>query len=132
MSEELHERGLAIRRQVLGDEYVERATAGADDFTRDFQRLVSEYCWGFCWGGEGLSRRQRSLNNLCILASLNRLEEFELHLRGALRNGCTLEEIRETLIQVAVYAGVPAGVAAFRAARRVLEDEGVEISLEPR
>ena len=132
MSDELYDLGLSIRREVLGDEYVARASGSADDFNRDFQRLVSEYCWGFCWSGEGLSRRQRSLNNLCILASLNRLEEFELHLRGALRNGCTLEEVRETLIQVAVYAGVPAGVAAFRAARRVLEDEGVEISLEPR
>ena len=92
----------------------------------------SEYCWGSCWSGNGLSRGQRSLNNLCILATLNRMEEFELHLRGALRNGCTLEEIRETLIQVAVYAGVPAGVSAFRAAKGVLAEEGVEVSLAPR
>ncbi len=131
MSDDLYERGLAIRREVLGDEYVSRATQ-TDDFSRDFQRLVSEYCWGACWSGDGLSRSQRSLNNLCILATLNRMEEFALHLRGALRNGCTLEEIRETLIQVAVYAGVPAGVSAFRAARGVLADEGVELSLAPR
>lgn len=131
MSDELHALGLSIRREVLGDEYVSRATA-TDDFTRDFQRLVSEYCWGFCWSGKGLTRRQRSLNNLCLLAALNRMEELELHLRGALRNGCTLEEIRETLIQVAVYAGVPAGVSAFRVARRVLAEDGVELRLEPR
>lgn len=131
MSDDLYERGLAIRRAVLGEEYVSKATQ-TDDFTRDFQRLVSEYCWGFAWSGGGLSLSQRSLNNICILATLNRMEELELHLRGALRNGCTLEEIRETLIQITIYAGVPAGVGAFRVARRVLAEEGVELTLEPR
>ena len=127
MADALYELGLAKRRQVLGDEYVDRAMASADAFGSDFQRLVSEYCWGLVWGkGEALGDRQRSLNNLCILASLNRMEEFELHFRGALRNGCTLAELRETLIQVAVYAGVPAGVSAFRVARRVLAEEGVD------
>lgn len=124
MSDELYETGMKIRREVLGDEYVDRATRNVDDFNRDFQRLVTEYCWGGTWGREGLSRKQRSLNNLCLLAALNRAAEFELHLRGALRNGCSLDEIRETLIQIAVYAGIPAGVEAFRIARKVLAEEG--------
>ncbi len=125
MSDELYETGMKIRRAVLGDEYVDRATRNVDDFNRDFQRLVAEYCWGATWGREGLSRKQRSLNNLCLLAALNRPNEFEVHVRGALRNGCTLDEIRETLIQVAVYAGIPAGVEAFRIARKVLAEEGI-------
>ncbi|MCY4088465.1 MAG: carboxymuconolactone decarboxylase family protein [Actinomycetia bacterium] len=125
MSDEQYELGLAIRRQVLGDEYVDRALASADDFGRDFQRIVNEYCWS-SWGREGLTRRQRSLNNLSILASLNRPDELEVHLRGALNNGCTLDEIRETLIQVSIYAGIPAGVGAFRTARKVFAEEGID------
>jgi 4-carboxymuconolactone decarboxylase len=117
--------GLAKRRQVIGDEYVERALAGVTDFDRDWQRILTEYCWGEVWGGSALSDRQRSLHNLCLLAALNRQHEFELHFRGALRNGCTLDELRETLIQIAVYVGVPAGVEAFRIARRVLAETGV-------
>lgn len=123
MSDELYDKGMAIRREVLGDEYVDRATANVDDFNRDFQRLVTEFCWGGVWGREGLSRKQRSLNNLCMLTALNRPHELETHLRGALRNGCTIEEIRETLMQAAVYAGIPAGVDAFRIARKVLDEE---------
>jgi 4-carboxymuconolactone decarboxylase len=127
MDDGLYELGLAKRRKVLGDDYVDRALTSADDFNREFQRFVTEYCWGSVWGaGEALSDRQRSLNTLCILAALNRTEELELHFRGALRNGCTLAELRETLIQVAVYAGVPAGVSAFRVARHVLAEEGVD------
>jgi 4-carboxymuconolactone decarboxylase len=114
--------GLAKRSAVVGAEYVERALAAADDFDRDWQRLLTEYCWGEVWTGSALSDRQRSLHNLCLLAALNRQHEFELHFRGALRNGCTLEELRETLIQIAVYCGVPAGVEAFRIAKRVLAD----------
>lgn len=125
MAEDLYTKGMQIRREVLGDEYVNRATV-TDDFNADFQRLVAEYCWGAIWGREGLSRKQRSLNNLCLIAALNRPHEFELHMRGALRNGCTLEEIRETLLQVAVYAAIPAGVEAFRIARKVLDEEGIE------
>jgi 4-carboxymuconolactone decarboxylase len=112
--------GLAKRRQVIGDEYVDQALAGVTDFDRDWQRLLTEYCWGEVWGGSALSDRQRSLHNLCLLAALGRQHEFELHFRGALKNGCTLDELRETLIQIAVYVGVPAGVEAFRVARRVL------------
>lgn len=115
--------GLSIRREVLGDDYVDNSLKSADNFNRDFQRLVTEYCWGATWGGEGLDRKQRSLNVLCILAALNRPQEFELHFRGALRNGCTLDELRETLHHIAIYAGVPAGVEAFRIARKVLSEE---------
>ena len=124
MSEERYEQGLAIRRKVLGDEYVDNALNKVDDFNEDFQRLVTEYCWGASWGREGLSHRQRSLNVLCLLAALNRPHEFETHFRGALRNGCTTEELRETLIQIAVYAGIPAGVEAFRIGRKVLAEVG--------
>ncbi len=123
MSEQTYETGMSIRREVLGDEYVDKAMASADEFTADFQRFVTEYCWGACWGRDGLERKQRSLLNLGLLAALNRGEEFELHFRGALRNGCTHEEIRETLIQVGVYAGVPAAVSAFRIARRILAED---------
>lgn len=126
MPEDLYSTGMAIRRKVLGDEYVDRALQSADDFSRDFQRLVTEFCWGASWGREGLSHKQRSLNNLCLLAALNRPHEFEVHFRGALRNGCTLDELRETLIQIAVYAGIPAGVDAFRIARKVLSEEGIQ------
>ena len=120
MPGELYEKGLKIRREVLGDAYVERALQGADDFNRDFQELLTEYCWGAVWGRSGLSRKQRSLNNLCMLAALNRSHEFELHLKGALTNGVSVEEIKETLIQVGVYCGAPAAVEAFRIARKVL------------
>jgi len=117
--------GLEARTRVLGEEYVTRALAGADSFNREFQELVTEYCWGGVWGRSALTDRQRSLNNLCIVAALNRSEEFKLHFRGALRNGCTLEELRDTLIQIMVYAGVPAGVTAYRLAREVLDAEGI-------
>jgi 4-carboxymuconolactone decarboxylase len=118
--------GLEARKRVLGEEYVARAFATADDFNREFQEFITEYCWGGVWTRAGLSDQQRSLNNLCLLAALNRRDEFKTHFRGALRNGCTLDELRDTLIQVTVYAGVPAGVEAFRLAREVLEAEGVK------
>lgn len=125
MDKELFDTGVDARSRVLGPEYVTRAFGTADSFNLAFQKLVTEYCWGGVWGQTALSDKQRSLNNLCILASLNRGTEFKLHFRGALRNGATLEELRETLIQIAVYAGVPAGVEAFRLAREVLEAEGI-------
>jgi 4-carboxymuconolactone decarboxylase len=125
MDQDRHDGGMKVRRQVLGDAYVDKATANVDDFTRDFQRIVTEYCWGEVWTRQVLTNKQRSLNNLCMIAALNRAAEFELHVRGALRNGCTAEEIRDTLIQVAIYAGIPAGVEAFRIARKVLQEEGV-------
>jgi 4-carboxymuconolactone decarboxylase len=125
MSDERFGAGLQARRRVLGEDYVARAMAGADSFNADFQRLVTEMAWGEVWGRSVLSDKQRSLNNLCLLSALGRAVEFKLHLKGALTNGCTLEEIRDTLIQVAVYAGIPAGVEAFRLAREVLDAEGI-------
>ena len=121
MSQEMFEKGLEIRREVVGAEYVDRSLAQADDFSRDFQRLVTEYCWGAAWGRDALTRRDRSLLNLVMLGALNRSHEFKLHLRGALRNGCTKDEIQDTLIQLAIYAGIPAGVEAFRLAREVFD-----------
>ena len=122
MPSQMFEKGLKIRREVLGNDYVDRTLASADDFNRDFQEYVTEACWGSIWGRPGLSRKQRSLNNLCMLAALNRGQEFEIHFRGALTNGCTLEEIKETLLQIACYCGMPAGVEAFRIARKVLTE----------
>jgi 4-carboxymuconolactone decarboxylase len=125
MDQNRYDGGMKVRRQVLGDAYVDKASANVDDFNREFQRIVTEYCWGEVWTRQVLTNKQRSLNNLCIIATLNRAAEFELHVRGALRNGCTPEEIRDTLIQVAIYAGIPAGVEAFRIARKVLQEDGV-------
>jgi 4-carboxymuconolactone decarboxylase len=116
---------MVARRKALGDDYVDRALAGADAFNTDFQRMVTEYCWGTVWTRTTLDDRQRSLINLGMIAALNRADEFKIHVRGALRNGCTLEEIRDTLLQVAVYCGIPAGVEAFRLARQVFDAEGV-------
>ena len=117
--------GIDARSRVLGPEFVTKAFATADSFNLDLQEMVTEYCWGGVWGRTVLTDRQRSLHNLCILASLNRSHEFKLHFLGALHNGCTLDELRDTLIQVMVYAGVPAGVEAFRLAREVLDAEGI-------
>lgn len=125
MDQERYREGERRRRAVLGDEYVDRATGSANAFTSDFQRIATEYCWGEVWTQPVLSDKQRSLNNLCILSVLNRQQEFALHVRGAIRNGCTLEEIRETLLQVTIYAGVPVGSEAFRVAAEVLRDEKV-------
>jgi 4-carboxymuconolactone decarboxylase len=119
----LYEAGMAKRRAVVGEEYVTRALENADDFDSDWQRVLTQYCWGEVWTGSALTDRQRSLNNLCLLAATNRGAEFETHFRGALRNGCTREELRETLTQIAVYCGVPAGVEAFRIAKRVLAEQ---------
>ena len=126
MSSELYEAGLRNRRRVLGDDYVDRALAGADAFNEEFQQILTEYCWGKVWGRSTLTDRERSLINLGMISALNRGTEFKAHVRGALRNGCTAAEIRDTLLQVAIYCGVPAGVEAFRLAREVLDAEGVE------
>jgi 4-carboxymuconolactone decarboxylase len=128
---ELFEVGLEARTRVMGEEYVSRAFASADSFNIEFQKLVTEYCWGEVWGRSALTDRQRSLNNLCMLAALNRPQEFKSHFRGALRNGCTLDELRDTLIQIAVYAGIPAGVEAFRLAREVLDAEDIKPAPAP-
>jgi 4-carboxymuconolactone decarboxylase len=114
------EAGLDVRRSVLGEEYVNKALAQADDFSRPLQELVTEYCWGAVWTRPGLPRKTRSLLNLAMLTALNRPHEVKIHLRGALRNGCTREEIMEVLLQAAIYCGVPAAVDSFRLAREVL------------
>ncbi|KQV37005.1 carboxymuconolactone decarboxylase family protein [Rhizobium sp. Root1204] len=124
MSDDVFNRGLEIRKAVLGAQYVERSLDAADDFNRDFQKLVTEYCWGAGWGRDALSRRDKSLLNLAMLGALNRSSEFKLHLKGALTNGCTQDEIEDTLIQLAIYAGIPAGVEAFRLAREVFQEIG--------
>lgn len=122
MNDELFEKGLEIRKSVLGEEYVEKALAAADDFNMPLQRLVTEYCWGACWGREGLEKKTRSLLNLAMISSLNRNHELKAHVKGAIRNGCTKEEIREVLLQVAIYCGVPAAVDSFRVAREALSE----------
>lgn len=124
MDREKFEKGLAIRKEVLGEEWVENSMNNLDDFTRDFQEdFITATCWGGVWGREGLSRKQRSLLNLGMLAALGRMHEFEGHVRGALNNGITRVELREALMQIAVYCGAPAGIEAFRAARKVLAEE---------
>ena len=120
--EERLQKGLRTRKEVLGAEYVDAVLGNADSFSREFQELVTEFCWGASWGGEALSRRDRSLLTLVILGTLGRAQEFKLHLGGALRNGCTPDEVREALIHLSIYAGIPAGVEAFRLARSVLEE----------
>lgn len=125
MDKKLMEAGLSARRQVLGDEYVDRAMKNADAFNKPFQEIVSEYCWGLCWTDETLTRRERSILNLGMIAALGKMHEFELHLRGAIRNGLTPEELRAVLIQIAVYCGIPVGVDCFRTAKQVLgENKG--------
>ena len=121
MSSELFDKGLKIRTEVLGEAYVKKALAGMDDFNKPLQELVTEYCWGACWGREGLSRKTRSMLNLAMLGVLNRPNELKNHVAGALRNGVTPEEIREILLQVAIYAGIPAGVDSFRVAHEVIK-----------
>jgi len=119
---DMFEKGLAIRKAVLGKEYVEKSLAGADDFTRPMQELVTKYCWGEVWGNGNLSRRDRSLLNLAMLSILNRPHELKLHVKGALTNGVTRDEIREVILQVAIYAGVPAGIDAQRVAKEALAE----------
>ena len=126
MSNSLYDKGLEVRKAVLGAEYVETSIKNADDFNRPLQELVTEYCWGAVWTREGLPRKTRSMLNIAMLATLNRPHELELHLRGALRNGCTKDEIREILLQVAIYAGVPAGVDSFRIARKVFAEDAAK------
>ena len=121
MDQGTYDRGLAKRRKVLGAEYVDRALANANDFNRDFQRIVTQYCWGEAWGDDTLLPRERSILNLGMIACLGRMEEFQTHVRGALNNGMTPNEIRAVLIQIAVYCGIPAGVDCFRHAKPVIE-----------
>ena len=117
MDQQTFDRGLEIRKAVLGKEFVENAFKSADDFNRPLQELVTEYCWGAVWGRPQLERKTRSLLNLAMISALNRPHELKLHVAGALKNGVSREEIREVFLQVAIYCGVPAAVDAFRIAR---------------
>jgi 4-carboxymuconolactone decarboxylase len=129
MSDDLWEKGLEIRREVVGDAYVDRSLAAMDEFNQPLQEYITRYAWGDVWRRPGLDRRARSILNIGMLTALNRPAELKLHLRGALRNGVTKEEIRECLLQTAVYCGAPAALDAFRIAREVfaeVEAEGGE------
>lgn len=123
MSEEsLFDRGLKVRKDVLGEEYVNKSIAGADEFTRTMAEWSTEYCWGALWTRPGLDRRSRSIANLSMIAALNRPHELKLHVKAAVTNGLTRDEIKEVLLQVAVYAGVPAGIDSFRIAREAFKE----------
>ena len=122
MGDSSHERGMKIRREVLGDEHVDDAVARTTPFTADFQELITRYAWGEIWTRPGLDRRTRSCITLTALMAVGRLEELEMHVRAALRNGLTEDEIKEVLLQGAIYCGVPAANAAFAIAQRVLAD----------
>ena len=119
MSKETFEQGLSIRKAVLGEDYVNQALSNADELSMPLQQLVTEYCWGTVWAREGLPRKTRSLINLGMIAALNRPHELKLHVRGALNNGCSKEEVVEAILQIAIYCGVPAAVDAMRTAREV-------------
>jgi 4-carboxymuconolactone decarboxylase len=114
--------GLAVRQAVLGEDYVAKSMQNADEFSRPLQELIVEYCWGTIWTRSGLSRKVRSLLNLGIMAALGRPNELRLHMRGALNNGCTREEILEVILQVAVYCGIPAALDAHHVAREILAE----------
>jgi 4-carboxymuconolactone decarboxylase len=124
VNQELFDKGLQTRREVLGADYVDAALRTADDLSRPLQELVTQYCWGEVWNRPGLDRRTRSLLNLAMLTALNRPHELKLHVRGALNNGVTKEEIREVLLQAAIYCGVPAAIDALRTVREALEKPG--------
>lgn len=128
MDKQLQERGESIRRKVLGDDYVDSALNNADDFSRPFQDVLNEYCWGECWSDEALDLKQKSLLTLGMLAALGRMHEFGVHFRGAIRNGLTDAELRAALIQIAVYCGIPAGVECFRVARTIRDAMAAEQS----
>jgi 4-carboxymuconolactone decarboxylase len=121
MDQKMHDVGLAKRRKVLGEEYVNRALNNVNDFNRDFQRFITQYCWGEAWGDDTLTHRERSILNLGMIAALGKMEEFQTHVRGALTNGLTPNEIRAVLTQITVYCGVPIGVDCFRAAKPIVD-----------
>ncbi|ASK67914.1 carboxymuconolactone decarboxylase family protein [Shewanella bicestrii] len=122
MNDEQYEKGLEVRRAVMGDSFVDKALSSATDFTRPLQELVTANCWGEVWVREGLSRQTRSLVTIATLAALKASTELKGHVRGALRNGCTVEEIQEVLLHSTMYCGMPSGIEAFRAAKEVIEE----------
>ena len=122
--DQLFERGLALRRDVLGAEYVDKSLKSTNDFMMAFQRITTEWCWGYAWTRPGLDRKTRSLLNLAMLTALNRAPEIRLHVRGAINNGVTVDEIKEVLLHATIYCGIPAGLDAFKAANEVLKEMG--------
>ena len=126
MAEDIFEKGLEIRREVLGKEYVDRSLRAGDEFSRPLQELVTKYCWGEVWARPGLPRRMRSLLNVAMLTALNRPHEVRLHVRGALRNGCAENDILEVLLQAAIYCGVPAAMDSLRIAKEVIQKHKAE------
>jgi 4-carboxymuconolactone decarboxylase len=125
MNKELFDKGLKVRREVVGGQYVDKSLAAADAFNMPMQELVTQFCWGEVWTRPNLDRRSRSILNIGMIAALNRPEELALHIRGAINNGVTKDEIQECLLQVAVYCGMPAGLGSFKVAREVLKEMGV-------
>ena len=121
---DLFDRGLALRREVLGPDYVDGSLKSANDFMMTFQRVTTEWCWGYAWGRPGLERKTRSMLNLAMLTALNRAAEVKLHVRGAINNGVTVDEITEVLLHATIYCGIPAGLDAFKAANEVLKEMG--------
>lgn len=122
MNKELFDKGLNTRREVLGAEYVDASIKNADEFTLPMQELVTQYCWGDVWNRPGLDRRTRSFLNLAMLTALNRPHELKLHVRGAIHNGLSKDEIKEVFLQSAIYCGVPAAIDSFRTAKEVFKD----------
>lgn len=132
MSEnELFKEGLEVRRAVLGAEYVDEGLAKADDFMMAFQNITTEWCWGYAWTRPGLDRKSRSMLNLAMLTALSKPAELKLHVRGALANGVTVDEIKEILLHATVYCGIPAGLDAFKAAHEVLKSAGALNGAKP-
>ncbi|KMO19914.1 carboxymuconolactone decarboxylase family protein [Methylobacterium platani] len=121
---EQFEKGLEVRRAVLGADYVDGSLARADDFMMAFQRITTEWCWGYAWTRDGLDRKTRSMLNLAMLTALSKPAELKLHVKGALANGVSVDEIKEILLHATVYCGIPAGLDAFKAAHEVLKAEG--------
>lgn len=127
MDQKRFESGLEVRREVLGAEYVDKSIANATEFSRPMQELVTEYCWGEVWTRSGLPKKTRSMINLSMLTALNRPNELKLHVRGALQNGVTKEEIQEIFLQTAIYCGVPAALDSFKVAQGVFEEENQQV-----
>lgn len=125
MNDEQFEKGLKVRKEVLGAEYVDKSLASANSFTQVMQRLTTEWCWGEVWTRNGLDRRTRSIINLSMLTALNRPHELRIHIRGAVNNGLTVDEIKEIFLQTAIYCGVPAGMDSFRVANEVFKEMGL-------
>ena len=121
---EMFERGLKLRREVLGPEYVDGSLKSANDFMMAFQHITTEWCWGYAWGRPTLDKKARSMMNLVMLTALGKAAEIKLHVRGAINNGLTVEDIKEVLLHATVYCGIPAGLDAFKAANEVLKEMG--------